>query len=386
LDSAYEPRPPLAGDERVDACVIGGGVTGLSCARELARRGLQTVVLEAHTVGSGASGRNGGFLIAGAALFHLDACDRYGRTAARRLYARTLEVQEQVYELAAELGVADAVRRVGALRLAVSPDEADHVRRHADALRADGFPAEIVERAELPELVRPIGQLGCLTRHDGALQPARWIRALAGDAEALGARIYEHTPVRAPVPAPDDGPLLTPLGRVRARHVIVAADGPLPELVPEMAASVRPRRLHMIATAPLADLALTSLVYSRWGLEYMQQLPDGRLALGGFGDLDGERSYTECHEGSGAIWERLERHLRDTLALDLDVTHRWIGLVGYTADHRPRVGAVPGRDRLYMSGGYSGTGNLIGFMSGVAVAELVAVGRSEDLAVIAPPL
>src|SRR3954452_24206893 len=102
LDMPYQPRPPLQGIAEVDACVIGGGVGGLSCARGLAARGLDTLLLEAGTVAGGASGRNGGFLLAGAAAFHVDARERYGREAARTLYARTLRAQAEFYALAEE--------------------------------------------------------------------------------------------------------------------------------------------------------------------------------------------------------------------------------------------------------------------------------------------
>ena len=140
LDAPYEPRGALDGDIDAEVCVIGGGVAGLSCARRLAQHGIDTVVLEAGTVAGGASGRNGGFLIAGVAAFHNDARERYGIERARAIYSRTLEAQREIFELAAELGAGDAVRRVGLLRLAVSEDEAGHVRDHAAALSADGFP------------------------------------------------------------------------------------------------------------------------------------------------------------------------------------------------------------------------------------------------------
>ena len=81
LDSPYEPRPALNGPVQVDACVIGAGVGGLSCARRLAEHGLETIVLERGTVAGGASGRNGGFLLAGVAAFHNDARDLYGARA-----------------------------------------------------------------------------------------------------------------------------------------------------------------------------------------------------------------------------------------------------------------------------------------------------------------
>src|SRR5689334_929124 len=101
---------------------------GVSTALHLAARGLRPIVLEARTVASGASGRNGGFLIAGPAPFHNDARRQFGPELARRIYAATLDAQQQVYDLAAELGAGDVVRRVGALRLAQDTDEADHVR------------------------------------------------------------------------------------------------------------------------------------------------------------------------------------------------------------------------------------------------------------------
>ena len=138
LDVPYTPRAPLEGDVDVDACVIGAGVAGLSCARRLALHGLDTLVLERDTVASGASGRNGGFLLAGVAAFHNDARERYGGERARRIYGATLAAQEEIYALAAELGAGDVLRRTGLLRLAVSPEEAEHVRGQVDALPVYG--------------------------------------------------------------------------------------------------------------------------------------------------------------------------------------------------------------------------------------------------------
>jgi gamma-glutamylputrescine oxidase len=372
LDYPYEPRPALERDVEVDACVIGGGVSGLSCARELARRGADTVLLEARAIAAGASGRNGGFLLAGAAPFHLDARELWGREPAARIYARTVEVQREVYALAESLGVSDAVRRVGSLRLATSEEEAEHVRRHVEALREDGFEAELVERDALEPALRRLGHAGCLVSHDAALQPARWIRAFATDAEAAGATIFEGSRAELGEEVSANGVT------VRAKHVVVAADGPLPGLVPDAADRVKARRLHMLATAPLPERVVSTLVYARYGFEYFQQLPDGRIALGGFSDLDGPGSYTSEERGDPRIWARLERYLDDELGIQgADITHRWVGVVGFSDDSRPFAGQV--RDGLYGVGGYSGTGNLIGLIAGRAVAEQIATGRSADL-------
>jgi gamma-glutamylputrescine oxidase len=378
LDEPYEPRPALLGEVEVDACVVGGGVAGLSCARRLAERGIETILLEAGTVAGGASGRNGGFLIAGTAIFYNDARERLGRERASAMYAATLAAQRDVEELAAELGAGDALRRVGLLRLATSEEEAEHVRAHAAALAEDGFPAEVLEREELPAALRRSGLVACLTDHDCALHPVRWYRLLAAAAEAAGARICEGSPVRAPVPSPDEGPLQTEGGRVRARHVVVATDGALPRLVPEYDGRVRARRLHMVATEPLPP-AIDPMVYARWGYEYLQQRPDGRILAGGFSDLDGDASYTDSDAGNPLVWDRVERYLSEELDSEARITHRWAGVVGYSDDSLPYVGEVPGRPGLYVTGGYSGVGNVPGFMCGRDIADTIAGDGPEPL-------
>jgi glycine/D-amino acid oxidase-like deaminating enzyme len=382
LDEPYTPRPPLAGDARLDVCIVGGGIGGLSAAWHLAGLGIRATVVEGRAVASGASGRNGGFLMAGGAAFHNDARRQWGADAARRVYRLTLDAQSDIYAIADELGASDAFRRVGGLRLATTDDEADHVRDHAQALREDGFPGELLEGDDVPAPLRRRGRVALVTPHDAGLQPARWVRALARGAEARGVRILEGTPVTAPVAAEPTGGfrLRTPHGVVHAERVVVACDGALPSLVPAYAEAVRCRRLHMLATAPLPEgVGYHQPVYSRWGYEYHQRLPDGRLAIGGYSDLDGQASYTTAEQRSPAVEERLLRHLDEELGIvSPEITHRWIGLVGYTADQRPYAGAVPGVEGLYVLGGYSGTGNVVGFVSGRIVAEAVARGSSPD--------
>jgi glycine/D-amino acid oxidase-like deaminating enzyme len=362
---------------KVEACVIGGGVGGLSCARRLAGHGIETLVLERGSVAGGASGRNGGFLLAGVAAFHNDARELYGGERNRRIYARTVSAQQEIYELAEALGMGDSVRRVGSLRVAVTDEEAERVRGQVQALREDGFAGELVERDELPPVLRRRGLCACHVDHDAALHPARWYRALAEAAERAGARICEDTAVTGPVPAPAEGEIRTAGGSVRARHVIVAADGALPALVPAYQGRVRARRLHMVASEP-TERVVDQLVYPRWGYEYFQQRPDGRLLLGGFSDLDGAASYTDREEGSPEVWARLESYLRDELGLETKVTHRWVGTVGYTDDQLPFVGAVPGRPGLYVAGGYSGHGNVPGYVAGQEIADAIAGQPSEE--------
>ncbi len=352
--------------------MVGAGVAGLSCALHLARAGVDVVVLERDVVAAGASGRNGGFLLAGMPDFYPEARERHGAERARAIYAATLEAQERIYELAGELGLSHAVRRCGALRVAASEEEARAVRRQVEALREDGLPGELLERDELPQALRGWAHNACLTPHDGALHPGHWIRGLARAAERAGARLYERSPVSAPVPAPAEGPLRTPEGELTAAQVVVAADGALPALVPGLAARVRPRRLHMVATAAHPRRVLDRPVYSRQGLDYVQQEPGGRLLAGGFSDLDAAASYTDREEGDPRVWERIERWLREDLGVPEPATHRWVGVVGYSEERLPCVGELDGRPGLHVAGGYSGHGNVPGFMAGAELARAIA--------------
>ena len=357
--------------------VIGGGIGGLSAAWRLAELGVEPVVLEARSVASGATGRNGGFFMAGVAPRYDEACRLWGDELAARRYRATLEAQQAMLAIAEQVGARDQFRITGVLRVAYDGSESERVREHHAAFRRDGFPGELVPEGALPEALQRRGRIGLLTPHDGAVQPARWLRRLAQALDARGARIFEGTTVLArPVPEGDGVSIQTTGGRVRAGHVIVAADGALPRLVPA-ATQVRARRLNMLATAPDQPGRLPCPVSIRDGYEYAQQLPDGRVTLGGFSDLDAEASYTEREELSIPVQERLTRYLIEDLGVAAPVTHRWVGIVSYAADPVPTCGPVPGTyGRVLAAGGYNGTGHVQGFLAGRIVAELAAGGGS----------
>ena len=382
-DDPYEERAPLTGDRETDVLVIGAGIGGLSCAWHLAERGVDCTVVEASTAAGGASGRNGGFLVAGAAPAHQDAIALFGHDIAVGIYRATLASEQRVYEIADEIGAAQHFARVGHLRVTWEPEELEHARIQFEAMRADDLPAEWVDEGDLPAIVRAPGRVGVFSPPDGTMQPARWVRAFSRAIEDRGVRIFERSPVPEPLEAARNGGFAVRAGdgTVHAQRVVVAADGALPQLVPAYAPAVRTKRLHMVATAPIPERVVPCAIGIRWGFEYLQQRPDGRVAIGGFSDHDGEDaadSYTTVEQASPQVHARIERFLRDGLGIDAPITHRWIGLVGYSRDQRAFVGPVPQHDGLFVAGGYNGTGNLNGFTAGRILSELLATGESAD--------
>jgi len=356
-DGSWGGLPTLDGDASADVCVVGLGGSGLTCVGELLRRGVRVIGIDAGEVAGGAAGRNGGFLLAGTYDFYHDAVARHGHHRARHIYRLTMD---EVQRIAAE--TPDAVRLTGSLRIAESDEEAEDCRHHLAALMADDLPAGWYEGPE--------GR-GVLLPTDGAFNPLLRCRILARRAVDAGARLYEHTSALDIRP----GEVRTPAGTIRCRRVIVAVDGRLETIFPELEGRIRTARLQMLATAPTDEVRLPRPVYARWGYEYWQQLPDGRIALGGFRDAGGESQWTHDAEPCEPVQQRLERFLRDGLGVRAPVTHRWAASVSFTDTGLPLLEEV--RPGVLALGGYSGTGNVIGALCGRAAAELAVDGASE---------
>jgi len=340
--------------------VLGGGVTGCSCALRLAERGVRVRLHEAREIAGGASGRNGGFALRGLAMPYDESVAQLGRERAHRLMQLSERGVDRLEELAG-----DAFRRVGSLRLAADDAERAALRREHDALSADGFAVEWVD-----ELRPPLDRLyrgALLHPHDGAIHPARWVRRLAAHAAAAGAELAEASP------------LTVEEAERQAGAVVVATDGFTSGTLPELAELVRPTRGQVLATEPLPELLYARPHYARDGYDYWHQLPDGRLVLGGRRDASLATEWTDVEEPTGAIQERLEELACALAGAAPRITHRWAGIWGTTPDLLPLVGRVPGRERTWLAAGYSGHGNVLGLVCGALVADAVVGDAVADL-------
>jgi len=249
----------------------------------------------------------------------------------------------------------DALRRPGSYRLAADEDERAEIRLEYEALHEDGFEAEWLD--DVPG--GAAGKfLGAISRaRGGAIQPARFVRRLAVLAAAAGAEIREHDTVAN-------------LETLDADRVLVATDGYGHGLVPEFADLIWPTRGQVIASEPLDRVLYDRPHYARQGFDYWQQLPDGRIVLGGFRDTSILDELTDVEQTTPAIQASLESFLHELAGEEVEVTHRWAGIFGLTQDMLPLVGEVPGRDgRIWVAGGYSGHGNVPGFACGELVAD-----------------
>jgi glycine/D-amino acid oxidase-like deaminating enzyme len=348
----------------VDVAIVGGGVTGCACARLLAEAGLKVGLHEARQIAGGASGRNGGFVSRGGAAPYDVSAGSIGRDRTAAYWRSTEEALDRIEALAG-----DAFVRTGSIRLAADEEKAEQLRHEYELLREDGFHVEW--REELDEPVKSLFAAGMFHPPDGAVQPARWLRRLAAHAAEAGADLRQESRVES-------------VDELDAEQVVIATDGYPSGLLGPLEGLIIPTRGQMLATEPIPERLFDCPHSSRHGFDYWQQREDGRILAGGFRDTALDDEFTTSEETTPAIQASLERLVSDLVGWPVVPTHRWAGLFGFVPDFMPVVGRVPGEDRLWVSGGYSGHGMVLGFMCGELVANAILGRDVPDLDLFDP--
>jgi hypothetical protein len=390
---------PLAGDRTVEVAVIGAGYTGLAAAHRLAAtHGLDTLVLEAHRVGWGASGRNGGFASLALGKTTLDERIRtWGLPAARRSIRVGLEAVETVKELIATERIDCAPQPPGSVHVAHRPALAAELRQRAalyrDPLGYDG--ATFLDRAALEDgYLRGPSAHGAIHLRDAfGLHPMRYVRGLAEAARRRGAAIAIESGVLDWRREGGWHRLETPGGAVRARRVVVATNGYTPEgLHPFFRGRTLPATSNIIVTRPLTAAEWeavgmrTTQVYSdtRTLLFYWRRLPDDRLLFGGRAGL----------VNSEATLARRRRWMEDRLVdkwpglAGVGSEYFWYGHVCLAYDFTPHVGTAGGDPSVAYAMGYMGSGVAMATYCGGLAADLIAgkdVPRDTPLTAVALP-
>lgn len=364
LAEPHDPLPVVELDGPADVAVVGGGITGCSCALALAEAGLRVRLFEAREIAGGASGRNGGFALRGGSAPYPVLRAEIGEERTAAIWRWT---EEEISGLSALAG--DAFRPTGSLRLAADDEERDELREEYDALRGAGFEAEWLE--ELPPALDGRYPAAIFHPPDGVLQPARLVRRIAERAAEAGVEIHEHTRVGA-------------IEDAHATTVVVATDGYPSGLLGDIEGLVVPTRGQVIATEPIEERLFDIPHYGRHGFDYWHQASDGRLVVGGFRDVSLDSEFTAEDEITQVVQDALERFVEEHVGRPLRVDYRWAGIFGMVFDFLPVVGHVPGHDDLWVAGGYSGHGNVLGFACGRLAARAILGGRDPLLDLFEP--
>ncbi|MCC5957342.1 MAG: FAD-binding oxidoreductase, partial [Natronohydrobacter sp.] len=372
------PLPALKGAVQADVCIIGAGYTGLSAALHLAERGYSVVVLEAHRVGFGASGRNGGQVGPGQRI-EQDAIERMmGRDDARKLWDIGLQARDLVQALVARFDM-DVGWKSGVLHADWQARDVPHAHAYAEKLaREYGYTSiEALDRDAVQAIVRTKAYQGGVLDHGaGHLHPLRYALGLARAALGAGAQIFENALV-VDIQHGAKARVQTQHGHVEAAHVLIAANGYLGGLVPQVAAKVMPINNFIIATDPLPEGTVlardVAVADSKFVINYFRLAQDGRLLFGG-GESYGYR-FPDIVQTVRKPMLEVFPQLKDA-----KIAYAWGGTLAITMTRLPCFARVA--PNVLSASGYSGHGVALATLAGQIMADAIA-GQSERFDVMA---
>jgi len=394
-DSSWRHPAPLQGQVEAEVAIIGGGFTGLSTALHLVRdHGISACLLEAGSLGWGASGRNGGFCGVGAScLTHAQMVRRVGLAETERYYRDQWQAVETVQELAATEGFSLDAQGQGWYAVAHRPSAWQELEAEYQIYtQVAGYPAQLLSPKELRERGFDSREnYGALHIGIGfGLNPLKLTQGLAQAARRWGAQLYSASPVIAWEKVGSYHLCHTPGGTVRARHLVIATNGYTPaHLYPQLAGSLLPVLSNIVVTRPLTPAEQkaqgwwdpTPVYDTRRLLFYYRLLPDGRLLFGG---RDGT-----CDDP--AQRQRLQAWMVQRLYRlfpaweGVEIEYAWNGLVCLSRQLHPHIGPSPTDPSLWYGLAYHGSGVATGVWAGKILAQDIAGNRPQISALFRQP-
>ena len=365
-------RPQLHVDVDVDVCVIGGGLAGLTTAREVARAGWSVVLIEAGRIAASASGRNTGFVLPGFAAAPDSIIDRVGFAPAKDLWALSQSGLDYVRNAIRDDAMPGIEAQDGWLHVAKT-DDGDAFMRRVRVLgefgaEIEGWPTERVRAVLRSErYFHAIHFPRAIQIH-----PLNYALGLAAAAERAGARIFEHTPALSVDPAGVRKRIVTPAARLRANHVVLCGNVQLASLMPRVSSALIPVTTYVITTAPLGPRLNKAI-------DYRGAVSDSELADNHYRIVGGDRLMLS---GRSTAWLRDPRRYVGALTGDIKKTYpqlgdvavdyAWAGTLGLTMHRMPQIGELgPG---VWLAGGFGGHGLNTTAMAGNIIARAIVDG------------
>jgi len=365
-------RPPLTLDLDVDVCVIGGGLAGLTTAREIARSGWSVVVLEADRIAAEASGRNCGFVVPGFAAAPDSIIGRVGFARARSLWALSQSGLDYIRNTIVNDVIAGVDVQSGWLYVSKTNDGDEFTRLVGQlgefGADVEGWPLERVRAALRSErYFHAIHFPGAINIH-----PLNYALGLATAAERAGARIFEQTPALSVDLAGVRKRIVTPNARLRAGHVVLCGNTQIAKLLPSIGAALIPITTYVITTAPLGARLAEAI-------DYRGSVSDTELADNHYRVVDGDRLMWSGRATTRA--RRPWRYVRTLVADirktfpqlgDIAVDYAWRGTLGNSVHRMPQIGELSAG--VWLASGFGGHGLNTTAMAGNLIARAIVEG------------
>lgn len=346
------PLPASAG-----TVIVGAGIAGISAGLALESAGESALILDQQRPGWGASGRNAGYLMRGAADNYAAAVKDLGQEQARMLWRLTEDNLKRLRTRGIE-GLSGYREQPSSL-IAFEEAEAAEIKESLVLLKADGFDAESIAEGDATDALwmNCPPRTGLVNPHDAVCDPVELLGHLQ---DQLKCTTCIDTKVIGFDPAGSGVSVLTDRGRIRAQRLLLCTNAYTATLVPEIGRAIEPNRGQMLsldASSLPADQRLHYAYYANHGSEYFRQVDERTIIFGGWRKHHASLERTLENEPSEPVQSGLESYAERVLGRPFKVTHRWAGTMGFTPDGLPLAGrASTDGSPVWICAGFTGHG------------------------------
>jgi glycine/D-amino acid oxidase-like deaminating enzyme len=357
-----------------DAIIVGAGITGMSIAYWLNKEdpSLKVAVIEKGRLGSGATGRNAGFITCGSVEHFNRMIGKHGKAEAIDIWkfseTNLTLLKEHIIQ---DDGDSMLFEHKGCYSLAAQDSEFTELKEVAKIMADIKIPTETVSSTDVEKRLGARNFVGGIKYlEDATVHPVRMLEAIARKSKAT---LIENTEVFGYEQTPDGNRLVkTDNGLFEAPMLIFALNGFSATLHPYFADKIYPTRGQILMMEKVPRF-MDGPCYANFYLDYFRQLPSGELLIGGFRQIEkaSEVGYSD-HTTPGiqnALHEFVMNHLPQFR--DSRVSHRWGGIMGFSSDGQPLIGALPDDNQVFFCGGYTGHGIGLAFHSGKVLVDAV---------------
>ena len=358
----------------VDVCVIGGGLTGVSSALNLAKKGFSVALCEARTIGWGASGRNGGQLGIGMRKEQSLIEKKLGFEYAKELWILGLEAVSETTKLISDYKINCALQKgvISAGYYKKNKEdflfEIDHMQKYYNF---SGY--KYLDKDEIKnEINTNLYHSGLLNNHSYHLNPLKLLIGLAGELLKLNVKIYENTPITKILNDQNGVKVYSFKKTIKAEKVVVCCNGYLDHLLGSIRNKFMPINNYIIATEPLGEKKAREIIKNNYAvsdtrfiIDYYRFSEDWRMLFGG------SETFTSKfkHNSKNFVWQRMCKVF--PMLKDYKIEYSWGGTLAITINRLPNFGTLM-NDKIIYAHGYSGHGLALSTLAGKLITEKIS--------------
>lgn len=356
-----------------DVVIVGAGITGVSLAYWLNQEdpNLKITIVERAKIGFGATGRNAGFITCGSVEHFNRLCERWGEDKALEMW----RFSEKNLELLKEHIIQDdktiEFRQDGTFSLASTEEEFKELRETAVLMKRFDISVDILSKKDIEDRLGVIQFVGGIKYlKDASVDPIKLLNLMVKKTKAdilTGHEVFEIT--NRP-----DGTVVakTDKSEIHASIGLLALNGYSAQLKSYFQDKIYPTRGQIMVTEKV-DQFMEGACYANFVLDYFRQMENGKVLIGGFRQLEKATEVGYSDHTSDVIQEALYKFLQTYIPRleNKKITHRWSGIMGFSADGQPMIGALPDEPQIYFAGGYTGHGIGLAFHSAKCLVDLI---------------